>query len=189
MGEHRTCSSHSHILQNPINIDATSFHRRLALLQTCSQTRQEASGIFYAENAFEIVIKPDGNEPFAAWLDLIGERNVRLVKRLVVVLDYSAETDERVRAQIKAQPYSALSVSTAWHLYAGIPLVRLAGQIKTRTPRPFSVAIKGRSGEGRIAGKLVPRLCEIFRQLLNVRVSSEKEMLGVLPWAKWLGPV
>lgn len=84
----------------------------MPLLHTCAQIRREAIGIFYAENTFKVVFTPGGTEPLAAWLDLIGERNIQLLNRLLVVIDCSELIDATLHERFGTElPRAPLAVS------------------------------------------------------------------------------
>lgn len=119
-----------------------NLSKRIGILQTCRQVREEASSIFFAETTFAFRVSIDGTEKLTAWLTTIGPKNASLLTSLVITIVPSQATQEfelMFKAAARARkPKQALKL---WRCHIGQPSRALGRAIVSAGVRSAAVKV------------------------------------------------
>lgn len=75
---------------DPIDVeDMKSIHARTALLRTCRQVREEASGLFYGDNTFRTLWTIDEEITGLSWLFRLGHARASQITRMIIAPNIS----------------------------------------------------------------------------------------------------
>lgn len=179
--------------QDKIEITPAGFEGSMALLQTCKQVRQEAIGIFFAENGFKVTVNLDMSNALCGWMSAIGDDSIRLLKDVSISIIASEEAAEEFDGrfeQIELGPddYDLMLSDDAYDILErrvvrkmfDKAVVEMIAYIKSKAPDPACIRVGKGVGRSEAARRIAAASCDMARHLMQAEARTKEDLIAAL---------